>query len=92
VLFSYDGIQSETLNIWAKPKAVCERADRPFLVGRDTKKEVTARRSLIFVCEKETVSRELLERLQQEECRLNIVSTGGTTTSDVLEVIISEEI
>jgi len=82
----------EILNVWAKPKATCEGTDRPFLVGRDTREEVTAERSLILVCEKETVSRELLERLQQEGYRLNIVSTGGTATTDVLEVIISESI
>lgn len=78
----------EKLNIWPEGKATCEgRADK-FLIEKKTRGKVTSGVSFILICEKKTISRELLEVLQGEGYKLNIVSTGGHSPSDVQEVVL----
>ena len=78
----------EKLNIWAKGKATCGGEVEKFLIDRDTRNKVSHSCSFVLLCEKETVSRELFERLRGEGYKLNIVATAGQNTSDVKEAIL----
>jgi hypothetical protein len=78
----------EKLNIWAKGKATCEGEIEKFLIDKDTRDRVTESCSFVLLCEKETVSHELMNRLQGEGYRLNIVATGGYSPSDVQEAVL----
>lgn len=84
----------EKLNIWAEGKAVCEGETEKFLIDRTTRHRITKGCSFVLVCEKKTVSKELLENLQQEGYKINLVAVGGNNPSDVQEGIIriAEEI
>ena len=79
----------ERLNLWAEGKATCEGVTEKFLVDKDTRHKVTARCSFILVCEKKSVSRELMEKLQGEGYKLNVVATAGHSSTDVQEVALS---
>jgi len=78
----------EMLNIWAKGKATCEGEVEKFLIEKNTRERVSKSCSFILLCEKETVSRELMKRLQGEGYKLNIVATGGKSPSDVKEAVL----
>lgn len=78
----------ERLNIWAEGKALCEGESGTFLVDKDTRAQTRERCSFILVCEKKTVRRELLSKLQAKGYKLNLVSTGGTSTADVQEAVL----
>jgi hypothetical protein len=79
----------EALNMWAEARSVCSGESGEFLVSRERRAAVSRACSFILICEKKTVSRKLLEVLKAEGYRLNLVSTGGRTQSDVVEAIIS---
>jgi hypothetical protein len=78
----------EKLNIWAEGKAVCEGESGKFLVDKDTRERTAKDCSFILLCEKKTVSRELLERLKSEGYKVNLVSTGGHSPSDIQEAVL----
>ena len=78
----------EMLNIWAEAKATCEGESGKFLIDKENRKRVSRNCSFVLLCEKKTVSREILERLRGEGYRLNIVATGGHSPSDVQEAVI----
>jgi hypothetical protein len=73
----------EKINIWAEGKAVCEGESGKFLVDKETRSRTAKDCSFILLCEKKTVSKELLERLKAEGYKVNLVSTGGYSPSDV---------
>lgn len=77
----------EKLNIWPEAKATCEDEEGLFLINRETRKRVSKGCSFILVCEKKTVSREILDRLRGEGYSLKIVATGGHNPADVQEVV-----
>lgn len=79
----------EKLNIWAEGKAICDGESGRFLVDKNTREQVAKKCSFILLCEKQTVSRELLERLKAEGYKVNLVSTGGFSPTDVQEVALS---
>lgn len=79
----------EMLNIWAKGKATCEGEVDKFLVDHRTRDRITRKCSFILICEKETITDELLEKLRGERYHLNIISTGGQNPSDVQEAVLS---
>jgi len=78
----------EQLNIWAEAKAVCEGDAEKFMIDRDTRPKVGQNCSFILLCEKKTVSRELLEELRNRGYKVHLVSTGGQSPSDVHESLI----
>ncbi|TET28336.1 MAG: hypothetical protein E3J73_01075 [Candidatus Bathyarchaeum sp.] len=78
----------EKLNIWAEGRAICEGEMEKFLIDRETRHQITQGSSFVLLCEKKTVSKELLKNLQQLGYRINLVSTGGNNPSDVQESII----
>jgi hypothetical protein len=84
----------EKINIWAEGKAVCEGESGKFLVDKETRSRTAKDCSFILLCEKKTVSKELLERLKAEGYKVNLVSTGGYSPSDVQEAVlqIAEEL
>lgn len=84
----------EKLNIWAEGKAICEGESGKFLIDRETRSRTAKDCSFILVCEKKTVSKELLERLKAEGYKVNLISTGGYSPSDVQEAVlqIAEEL
>ena len=79
----------DQLNIFAEGRAVCEGESGKFLIDRETRLRVAEKCSFILLCEKKTVTRELLEKLRGEGYRLNIISTGGYSPSDVIESVIA---
>lgn len=79
----------EILNIWAEPRATCDGETGSFLVDNDKREKVSQNCSFILVCEKKTVKRELLEALRGKGYKLNLIATGGNSSSDVQEAIIS---
>ena len=78
----------EKINIWPEARATCEGESGKFLIDKETRKRVSRDCSFILVCEKKTVSRELLEKLRSEGYKLNIVATGGHSPSDVQEIVV----
>ncbi len=79
----------ERLNLFAKARATCEGVEEKFLVDKKTRHKIAKGCSFILVCEKETVTNELMAKLQNEDYLLNVVATGGKTTSDVQEAVLS---
>jgi hypothetical protein len=77
----------EMLNIWPEGKATCEGESGRFLIEKETRHRVSSSCSFILLCEKRTVSRELLARLRGAGYKLNIVSTGGHSPADVQEAV-----
>lgn len=86
----------EKLNIWAEGRAVCqgETGLDPLLVERSTRTRITEKCHFMLLCEKITVSRELLKDLQEKGYKINLVSTRGHSPSDVQESImqVAEEL
>jgi hypothetical protein len=84
----------EKLNIWAEGRAICEGESGKFLVDRETRARTATGCSFILLCEKKTVSKELLDRLKAKGYKVNLISTGGFSPSDVQEAVlqISEEL
>ncbi len=78
----------ESLNIWPEGKAICEGEAGSFLVTKQNRARVGEKCNFILLCEKKTVSAELLERLQRLGYKVNLVSTGGMTPSDVQEAVL----
>lgn len=78
----------EELNIWAEGRAVVEGEVGKFLVDKDTREKVGKKCSFILCCEKKTVSKELLNEMQDIGYKLNLISTAGHSTSDVQEAIL----
>jgi hypothetical protein len=78
----------EKINIWPEARATCEGESGKFLIEKETRKRVSRDCSFILLCEKKTVSRELLEKLRGEGYKLNIVATGGHSPSDVQEIVV----
>jgi len=79
----------EKLNIWPAAKATCDGESGKFLIDHETRARVARGCSFILVCEKKTVSKELLEGLKALGYKVNLVSTGGYSPSDVQEMVIS---
>jgi hypothetical protein len=77
----------EKLNIWAEARAICEGEAGKFLVDKDSRARVAQNCSLILICEKKTVSAELLAALRKLGYRVNLISTGGHSASDVQEAV-----
>jgi hypothetical protein len=84
----------EKLNIWAEARAMCDGESGKFLVDRETRARTATGCSFILLCEKKTVSAELLTRLKAEGYKVNLISTGGFSPSDVQEAVlqIAEEL
>jgi len=78
----------ERLNIWPEARATCEGESGTFLIDKKNRKRVSTNCSFILLCEKRTVSRELLEKLRGKGYKLNIVATGGHSPSDVQEAVL----
>lgn len=78
----------ESLNIWPEGKSVCEGEAGSFLVTKQNRAKVGEKCSFILLCEKKTVSNELLERLQRLGYKVNLVATGGFSPSDVQEAVL----
>lgn len=80
----------EELNIWAEGRAVCEGETGPdaLLVEKKTRTRITEKCHFMLLCEKLTVSRELLQNLQELGYKVNLVSTRGHSPSDVQEAVI----
>jgi len=76
------------MNIWAAGRAICEGEAGDFLVTPDKRENVTKDCSFVLLCEKKTVSKELLESLRKEGYKINLVSTGGRTPNDIKEAIL----
>jgi hypothetical protein len=79
----------EKLNIWAEAKATCDGESGKFLIDHETRRRTAQGCSFILLCEKQTVSKELWGRLKAQGYKVNLVSTGGYSPSDVQEMIIS---
>lgn len=78
----------EALKIQAKPMRVsCEGIVERFVVGRENRHRVIKDCSLILVCEKDTISEELVGLLLAEGYEMNVVSTGGFSTGNVKEIV-----
>ncbi|NVM56928.1 MAG: hypothetical protein HWN51_02245 [Desulfobacterales bacterium] len=84
----------EKLNIWPEGRAVCEGESGKFLIDRDTRERASKGCSFILLCEKKTVSRELLKELREKGYKVNLISTGGMSPSDVQEAVmlVAEEL
>lgn len=84
----------EKLNIWPEGRAVCDGESGKFLIDRDTRARASERCSFILLCEKKTVSRELLKELGRKGYKVNLISTGGMSPSDVQEAVmlVAEEL
>lgn len=78
----------ELLNIWPESRAICVGEEGGFLINSENRVKVSEGVSFILVCEKKTVTRELLDTLQGEGYKLKIVATGGHSVSDVQEVVL----
>ncbi|MGA3110879.1 MAG: hypothetical protein ABSE15_02460 [Candidatus Bathyarchaeia archaeon] len=79
----------EMCNIWAEARAVCEGEDGKFLIDKETRDRMSEGCSFVLLCEKKTVSKELVDRLHGEGYKLNIVGTGGQNPTDVIEAVLS---
>lgn len=85
----------EKLNIWPQGKAICDGEVRNrFLIDHESRDRVDKKCSFILLCEKQTVSKELLNGLNDAGYRVNLISTGGQSPSDVQEIVldIAEEL
>jgi 5S rRNA maturation endonuclease (ribonuclease M5) len=78
----------EKLNIWAAGRAVCEGEGGDFLVTPNKRERITKDCSFVLLCEKKTVSKELLEGLRKEGYKINLISTGGRTPNDIKEAVL----
>jgi len=78
----------EGLNLWPEGKATCWTSDDNFLVTHETRSRVTKGCSFLLVCEKRTVSRELLQTLEAKGYKLNLIATVGHSQSDVQEAVL----
>lgn len=84
----------ESLKIFPEGRSVCEGEAGSFLITNQNRARVGEQCSFILLCEKKTVSNELLDRLQRLGYKVNLVSTGGMSPSDVQEAVlqITEEL
>jgi DNA topoisomerase VI subunit A len=76
------------MNIYAAGKATCEGVVQKYLIDYTNRDRMAQNCSFILVCEKATVSAELLRNLQSLGYKVNLVSTGGVSPNDAKESII----
>jgi len=79
----------DKMNIWAKPMAICDGESGRFLIDYDNRERVQKHSSFILLCEKDTVSRQLLEELRKIGYKVNLVSSQGQNVADTKAAIIS---
>ena len=79
----------DRLNIYAQGRAICDGEAGRFLVDHTTRRRVPNSCSFILVCEKETVSRELLSRLNEEGYKVNLISSAGNNKVDTKQALLS---
>ena len=91
--FGFNGTEwwraREGLNIYPDGRALCEGEGGSYLVDSETRDKVATGCSFILLCEKKTISKELTEALRGEGYHLNIVSTGGFSSADVQEAVVT---
>jgi hypothetical protein len=78
----------DKMNLFAKGKAICESESGQFIVDSESRGKVAEGCSFILVCEKVTVSEELVKNLREEGYKLSLVSSGGKDPADVKEALI----
>ncbi len=79
----------DKMNIRAKGIAVCEGEAGSFKIDHTNRERVQKNSSFILLCEKDTVSEELLEELRKIGYKVNLVSSQGQNTADAKAAIIS---
>lgn len=79
----------DKMNIRAKGIAVCEGEAGSFKIDHTNRDRVQKNSSFILLCEKDTVSEELLEELRKIGYKVNLISSQGQNTADAKAAIIS---
>jgi len=79
----------DKMNIMAKPMAICDGEAGRFLIDHDNRERVQKHSSFILLCEKDTVSRQLLEELRKIGYKVNLISSQGQDTADTKAAVIS---
>lgn len=79
----------DKMNIRAKPMAICDGEAGRFLIDYTNRERVQRRSSFILLCEKDTVSRQLLEEIRKIGYKVNLISSQGQNTADTKAAVIS---
>jgi len=79
----------DKMNIVAKAMAICDGEAGRFLIDHETRGRVKENSSFILLCEKDTVSRELLEELRKVGYKVNLISSQGQNVADTKAAVIS---
>ncbi len=82
-------ILRDKMNIRAKPIAICDGEAGRFLIDYTNRERVQRSCSFILLCEKDTVSRQLLEELRKIGFKVNLISSQGQNVADTKAAIIS---